>query len=195
MRWQQLYNPFVTAILRSPLHALMSDSTMLITYTGRRSGKTRTTPVNFVVDGETLLSVSPRGRSWWKNLRGKDGAPVAVRLRGMDFKGVGRAFEGEAAVEEGGLLTVLQRVPAHRRYWKVELTPEGEPKDPGDLSRVARDNVLVRIRDLVPREWFEEASMAPHTKQGDAVMREVCKVDMSTGDLLVAFGPLQIPAR
>lgn len=152
MRWQKLYNPFVDWILRSPLHGLMSGSTMLISYTGRRSGETYTTPVNFVRDGQTLLSVSPREHSWWKNLRGKDGAPVAVRVRGVDFKGVGRAFEGEATVEDGGLLTVLQRVPAYRRHWKVESTLKGQPIDPEDLSRIARDNVLVRVEDLTRRE-------------------------------------------
>lgn len=75
-----------------------------------------------------------------------------MRVRGADFEGVGRAFEGEAAVEEGGLLTVLRKVSALGRYWKVELTPDGKPRDPSGLSRVARDNVLVRIGDLAPRE-------------------------------------------
>lgn len=151
MRWQKLYNPFVDRILRSPLHGLMSNSTMLISYTGRRSGKSYTTPVNYVRDGDTLLVVSPREHSWWKNLSERGGVPVVVRVRGADFKGVGQAFEGEAAIEEGGLLTVLQRVPAYRRYWKVELTPKGQPADPEALSRIANDNVLVRIGDLAPR--------------------------------------------
>jgi len=57
-----------------------------------------------------------------------------------------------AAVEEGGLLTILQKVSAYRRYWKVELTPKGQPGDSGDLSRVARENVLVRIGDLAACE-------------------------------------------
>ena len=150
MRWQTLYNPFVALILRSPLHGLMSNSTMLITYTGHKDGRAYTTPVNYVRDGETLLCVSPREHSWWKNLRG--GAPLAVLVRGMDFEGVGRTFEGEAALEEGGLLTVLRKVPAYRRYWKVEMTAKGRLGDPEDLSRIARTNVLVRIRDLIAQE-------------------------------------------
>lgn len=152
MRWQTLYNPFVTAILHSPLHGLMSGSTMLITYTGRKSARTYTTPVNYIRDGGTLLSMSPRGHSWWRNLRGQGGAPVVVRLRGADFEGVGHAFEGGAAVEEGGLLTMLQKVPAYQRYWKVRLNPDGGPTDPRDLQRVATENVLVRIGDLNPRK-------------------------------------------
>ena len=123
MRWQKLYNPLVVTLLRSPLHGFMSNSTMLLTYTGRKSGKTYTTPVNYVQDGETLLAVGSCEHSWWKSLRG--GAPVTVRVRGQNMTGVGQAFEGDAAVEEAGLLTALRRVPAYQRYWRVELTEEG----------------------------------------------------------------------
>ena len=148
MRWQKLYNPMVSWLLRSPLHGPMSSSTMLITYTGRKSGRAYTTPVNYVRDGETLLVVSPRDRIWWRNLRG--GAPVTVLVAGRTLRGVGRAFEDEAAVEEGGLLTVLQKSPALRRFWRVELDPDGKPQELQELFRVARANALIRIGDLVP---------------------------------------------
>jgi deazaflavin-dependent oxidoreductase (nitroreductase family) len=147
MWWQRLYNPFVVALLRSPLHGFMSGSTMLLTYAGRKSGKAYTTPVNYLRDGDTLLVVSSREHIWWKNLRG--GAPVTVRVRGKEMRGVGVAFEGEAA--EGGLLTVLRRVPAYRRYFGVELAADGNPEDPEALPRVADSNAVVRIKDLAPK--------------------------------------------
>ncbi|HSK99309.1 MAG TPA: nitroreductase/quinone reductase family protein [Rubrobacteraceae bacterium] len=148
MRLQRLYNPFVVALLRSPLHGIMSGSTMLITYRGRRTGNEHTTPVNYVEDGDTLLVVSSRDHDWWKNLRG--GAPVAVRVRGRDLSGVGEAFEGEAAIEEGGLLTVLRRVAAYRRYFRIEIGPGGEVTNPEVLAMVARANALVRVGRLSP---------------------------------------------
>ena len=141
---QKLYNPAVIWLLRSPLHGLMSGSTMLITYTGRRSGKEYTTPISYMRDGEELLAVGAREHSWWKNLRG--GAPVTIRVLGRDLRGIGEAFEGEAA--EGGLLAVLRTVPAYRRYWKVELDADGSPNDPDALRRVAEGNALISIRDL-----------------------------------------------
>jgi deazaflavin-dependent oxidoreductase (nitroreductase family) len=107
VRWQRLYNPLVSGLLRSPLHGLMSSSTLLISYTGRRSGRPYTTTVNYVWDGDTLLAVSPRGHVWWRNLRGE--APVGVRVAGRDLRGLGRAFEDEKAVQDGGLLTVLRK--------------------------------------------------------------------------------------
>lgn len=145
---QKLYNPIVIRLLRSPLHGVMSGSTMLVTYAGRRSGKEYTTPVSYVRDGNDLLAVGSHEHSWWRNLRG--GARITVRVRGLDIKGVGEAFEDQAAEE--GLIAVLRAVPAYRRYWAVELDAEGQPKDPGALRRVAAANALVRIRDLSKTE-------------------------------------------
>ncbi len=40
------YNPIMMWLLRSPLHGMLSSSTMIITYTGRKSGKMFSTPDN-----------------------------------------------------------------------------------------------------------------------------------------------------
>ena len=79
MRWQKVYNTIVSWLLRSPLHALLSDSTMLIPFAGRKSGSSFTTPVNYVWDDHTLLVVSPRERLWWRNLRASARVTVYVR--------------------------------------------------------------------------------------------------------------------
>lgn len=80
MRAQRPYNPVVAWILRSPLHGVMSRSTMLLNYTGRKSGRTYTTPVNYVRDGDGLLCVGAREHTWWRNLR-------SVRcLRGQELQ-------------------------------------------------------------------------------------------------------------
>jgi deazaflavin-dependent oxidoreductase (nitroreductase family) len=144
MRWQRLYNPIVVSLLRSPLHGVMSRSVMLLTYRGRRSAREFTTPVSYVRDGDNLLVVGSRDHSWWKNLRG--GAPVLARVRGRSLEGIAEAFEGEDA--EGGLLRVLRAVPAYRRYWGVEIDATNRPEDPEALARIARDNTLVRVRNL-----------------------------------------------
>jgi hypothetical protein len=64
------YNSMMKWILRSPLHGLISKSTMLITYTGHKSGKLYTIPVNYVRDEDVLSVTSYRHRTWWRNLRG-----------------------------------------------------------------------------------------------------------------------------
>jgi deazaflavin-dependent oxidoreductase (nitroreductase family) len=116
----------------------MSGSVLLLTFKGRNSGKSYTTPVSYVRDSEDLLLVSRRDRSWWKNLRG---AKVTLRIRGREQEGVAEACEG-------GLLALLRSVPAYRRYLNIEPDPDGRPKVPDDLARVAEGNVLVRVGGL-----------------------------------------------
>ena len=95
-----------------------------------------------------MLLVAARDHSWWKNLRG--GAPVRLRISGRDEEGVAEAVAEalEGASAEEALPAVLRAVPAYRRYWKVELGPDGRPTDPNDLAHVSKGNVPVRIRGL-----------------------------------------------
>lgn len=91
-------NPVMTAFLRSPLHGLVSDSLLLITVTGRKSGREYATPVGYEeVDG-TLYVTSQTDRVWWTNLRG--GADVSVRLRGEERTGHAEVIEDNRAVAE-----------------------------------------------------------------------------------------------
>src|SRR5687768_285096 len=76
-------NPFVSMILRSPLHKVLSSRLLLLTYTGRTTGKRFTIPVGYTPEGDTLTLFS--GFGWWKNLRG--GAPVVVCLQGRQRTG------------------------------------------------------------------------------------------------------------
>ncbi len=68
------------AALRLPFATPLSRRLMLVSYTGRRSGRRYRQPVSYVPDGETLLT--PGGGKWKLNLR--DGEPVHLRLRGRD---------------------------------------------------------------------------------------------------------------
>lgn len=47
-------NDFMAWVLRSPFHGMLSNGMMLITITGRKTGKTYTTPVGYYVEGDTL---------------------------------------------------------------------------------------------------------------------------------------------
>jgi len=48
----RVMNPLIITILHSPLHSMMSKATMLITFTGRKSGKQYTTPVSYSQEGD-----------------------------------------------------------------------------------------------------------------------------------------------
>ena len=83
----QTVNRAMRPLLRSRWHGAVSDKLLLITVTGRRSGRTFTIPVSYLEqDGRILIQPSaPERKVWWRNLRG--GAPVRLRLRGQDRTG------------------------------------------------------------------------------------------------------------
>ena len=138
------YNAIMVWLLRSPLHGMLSQSTMLMTYTGRKSGKAYSTPMNYVrireAGAEVLLTTSYRQRTWWRNLRG--GAPVVVRVQGKDLKSQAEAIEDEPKVAEE-LGRFLQHVPSWAKYYQVKLDPDGKP-NAADVAVAAKTRVIIR---------------------------------------------------
>jgi deazaflavin-dependent oxidoreductase (nitroreductase family) len=138
----RLGNPVFAALLRSPLHGLVDSGTLLISVTGRRSGRIYTTPVNYLADGDRLMIISLRGRTWWRNLRG--GAEVALYLRGAPRRGQASLIEDDASVA-AALDAYLRRVPSYARLLGIRRRPHGEP-EADDLARAARARVIVNVQ-------------------------------------------------
>src|SRR5512134_916396 len=90
------FNPMMTWLLKSPLHGTISKGVMLVSVTGRKSGRTISAPTNYLRDGNTLWVISWRERKWWRNLRG--GAQVHLLLAGQRVEGQGDVIEEEKAV-------------------------------------------------------------------------------------------------
>jgi len=115
-------NRVVRALLASPLHRLFGGGILVITVTGRRTGRRYSTPVQCVQRGDSLFIVSHRSRGWWRNLR--EPAPVDVRHRGRRRNGTGRVLASDdrealdalrgtmlgKAAERRGADTVLVRI-------------------------------------------------------------------------------------
>jgi deazaflavin-dependent oxidoreductase (nitroreductase family) len=135
------FNAVMIWLLRSRLHGLLDRGILLVTVTGRKSGKTYTTPVNYLRDGDTLWVTSTRGRTWWRNLKG--GAPLGVYLTGHAYHAHGQAIVEESAVAES-LAAYLHIAPQYAKYFKVALDAVGQPV-PADCARAARERVMVRI--------------------------------------------------
>lgn len=142
------FNPITTWIMRSPLHGFVSKNMMLITYTGRKSGKQYTTPVNYLEiakNGSTFLyTTSYRERVWWRNLRG--GAEVTLRLQGRDLPARAEVVEDlEQVAQELG--AYLHQAPNLGRYLGVSLDEGGTP-DVEDLQRAAEKMVVVKTSEV-----------------------------------------------
>lgn len=138
------YNTLMSWLLRSPLHGLLSKSTLLITVIGRKSGKQYTLPVNYVRDDESLWLTSQRDRTWWRNLLGS--APVSLVLQGQRLTAQAQAFEDGAAVA-AGLQAYFRQAPGVARYFNVRLNDAGKPLE-ADLAKAAKQRVVIKIETL-----------------------------------------------
>jgi deazaflavin-dependent oxidoreductase (nitroreductase family) len=77
----RLMNPFMVALLRSKLHRVASKNFILLTVTGRKSGRSYTLPVTRHEQLDGSLVVSAAG-DWRHNLQ--TGAEVRVTLDGRE---------------------------------------------------------------------------------------------------------------
>lgn len=136
------YNRLVGALLHSPLHWLISHSTLLLALRGRTSHQRITLPVNYVTaHGGDLYAISPRTRKWWRNLVG--GAPIAARVRGQERTGVGTAIVDSKQVAHD-LRALVFLVPRFGGLLNVKWDANDEP-DADAIQRAAQKFVLVRL--------------------------------------------------
>ena len=132
----RVVGPVIAALLRSPLHGLVSGRLMLLAFTGRKSGKRYEIVVGRHEVGGPLLI--PSASRWRFNLRG--GAPVTVTLGGIirsgyaelieDLDGVARAYEelfgriGAKNAQRVGLRVNVDREPS-REELKAAVADHG----------------------------------------------------------------------
>ena len=135
-------NPFVIRLLKSRFHGLASKDIMLVTVTGRRSGRSYTRPVSYVQEGDTVRCLSSTTTAWWRNLEG--GAPVSLWLRGNEVAGRAEATRGEPKRIADALTAFLTRLPRDATYYDVGLDARRLPVA-ADVERAADDVVLVEI--------------------------------------------------
>ena len=78
-----IVNNAVSALLQSPLHRILSGSTDVIRYTGRRSGRQYSTPTQYARrDDEILILVGhPESKTWWRNFTEDSDIDVLLQRR------------------------------------------------------------------------------------------------------------------
>jgi deazaflavin-dependent oxidoreductase (nitroreductase family) len=138
-RW--FLNPLMTLLLKSPLHRVVSGTMMLITFTGRKSGKRYTTPVGYLRTGDEVICLTHA--NWWKNLRG--GVPVTLRIQGQQVEGRAEAIAGDKARVAEGIRKFLLQVPSWAGFYSVTIGEDGMPKSE-EVEQAAKEAILIVIR-------------------------------------------------
>jgi hypothetical protein len=134
-------NKLIPAVLRAPLlHRLLSGDLMLVTFTGRTSGKRFTTPVTNTPTDAGVAFFS--NRRWWTNLRG--GAPVTLRLRGRDVAGWAEPVEDRETVAREARAYLGRRGAGSAGRGRRVLPRAAVPSD-RELRDALRDHVVVFV--------------------------------------------------
>jgi deazaflavin-dependent oxidoreductase (nitroreductase family) len=139
-------NPLIAALLRSPLHPLLSPGLLLLTVTGRRTGQRYSIPVGYQRDGDdvVVLVSEARRKQWWRNYR--EPGPVSVRLRGADRSGRAELVASRSPEFRGIADQTLRRVPYMRRVFRVDGYDPREGLRSDQLDRLGEEIAIVRIR-------------------------------------------------
>ena len=141
-RLYRAINPVVKKILRSPLHGVLSQNTLLLEFTGRKSGRKLSTPVSYHLTDGIAHCFTRKSFVWWKNLN--SGEPVYVTIKGKRHL-VRPEVEAENSEIKGQALRhFLRAVPRDAPHSGVSLDTNGDPSV-DDIQRVVSDMVYVRL--------------------------------------------------
>ena len=134
-------NDFMSWMLRSPLHGILSDGMLLLTVTGRKTGKQYTTPVGYYREAGYLWVITSRDRTWWKNLRG--GAEVSLLLKRKPVKAIAEPDLDEKAVETR-MYEYVKHVPQAAKPLGIRV--QNGNANAEDIARTAKDRLFVRLQ-------------------------------------------------
>jgi deazaflavin-dependent oxidoreductase (nitroreductase family) len=135
-------NAMVAILLRIPiLHRVISNQILLLTFSGRKSGKHYTIPVGYVRDGQTVTILTKWFRGWWRNFQGT--APVEVLIARRRYQATAKALTDEAMTITV-LTNIIKKYPYYANFYGIRLTAANEA-DMDDVRRVAPKVVVLQI--------------------------------------------------
>jgi deazaflavin-dependent oxidoreductase (nitroreductase family) len=123
------------------LHRLISSQLLLLTFTGRKSGKRYTTPVGYVREGKTVTILTKWFRRWWRNFQ--ETVPVELLIKGKVYHGSAKALTDEAAIIPI-IAGVIKQYPYYADIYGVRLISPNEP-DVADVRHIAPKIVVLQI--------------------------------------------------
>ena len=136
-----ILNRVMKLMLRSPMHGMVSKTVLLITFTGRKSGKTYTTPVSYSQFDDQVYVFTHA--TWWRNLR--RGVPITLRLRGREVQGLAEPVAEDKQAVAAGLIAHLRKVPSDASFYGVTFDDHKNPRA-DEAEKAAQTVVMIRIQ-------------------------------------------------
>jgi deazaflavin-dependent oxidoreductase (nitroreductase family) len=115
---------FQVWLLRHGLMGSLSNEIMVITVSGRKSGRQYSTPIGFLCNGEAIIALS-RGSNWFKNAVAAGRAQVEIKKQTMNVRV--EAVQDQAERERIFALYKRERARNFSRLFGVPVdAPEAE---------------------------------------------------------------------
>jgi hypothetical protein len=126
------------AVTTPGIQAMVGQGVALLTFTGRKTGKTYTIPVSYHREDATVTVVTKRVRNWWRNF--ETPAEVELRLAGRRYTGRAETLtDNEETL--GFMVDYLGKRPIDAKAYGLardELTRE-------KVARILPHIVVIRI--------------------------------------------------
>lgn len=137
----RVLNPILNTILKSPLHSLLSEHSLVIRYTDREFGKESSFPAYYVQDGNSLYVLIDKSEECWRSL--KNGANVKITVRGTEQRGWAEKFRDDDTVIKS-FISLLKAVPELLTELDISKDASGAySKD--DMLRALEQHYLLKI--------------------------------------------------
>lgn len=134
-------NDFMSWVLRSPFHGMLSNGMMLITVTGCKTGKKYTTPVGYYCEGDYLWVITNRERTWWRNIKGGRDVSLLLKRKPVDaFADV----ELDGKCVEARFQEYAKQMPMAAKQMGIRV--ENGSANAEDVARIAREWLFVRVK-------------------------------------------------
>ncbi len=139
-RPSKFMNSVMAFLLHSPLQGPLGSQLILLTFTGRKSGKTFTTPLGYTKRGNTVVLFTDH--AWYKNLI--DNPSVTLRLQGKELKGTAEVIHDDKELTAKELAAFVQERSGAARAYHVKLDASKKP-DLESVQQAAQVFTLIYV--------------------------------------------------
>ena len=143
-------NPLIAGVLRSPFHWILSPGLLLLTVTGRRTGRRYSIPGGYQRDGDRLVVLVSKAarKRWWRNY--EEPGPVEVVLAGTTLQGMAWVIPEETFEFRRHVERTFQRMPWLARQFDLAYDRRTGLTD-DQVERLGVEARVVQIEIRPPR--------------------------------------------
>ena len=140
----RLMNPIIYLILATPLRFFFIRTLLVLRVSGRRTGRSITTPLRYEKNGDQVRCFTSMETFWWRNVKAAE--EVELLIGGRWFRASAQVTLGDPDVLLPALEQMLRIYPQDAAYQNIRMVA-GQPH-PDDLQMACRQAVLVDFKLL-----------------------------------------------